>query len=530
MRPGAVLLLVVLACGRTADYTGVGDVLVVDQPDSQVTIRHEDIPGLMGAMTMRFPVSAPAVLAGAAPGTRVRFDLVRDGTRLIVTRLVRLGPAGVGVPGIHDHTPHHGGVVAMVGMIHLEAVAAPTGALRVYVTDVWRRPLPLTDVTGSVTLGLPGGKRDLPLVARDDALEASGPPFAGNDVAAHVRITRSGESIEEHFVLPLSGGGGAAEAPLEGCVPPVRDPAIAGRLPRCTLTFHQPVTSVSAVPDGSLALVAVVNGGVSAWAMPAATFVLGFAPAPPITGPADAPPHPDAVSALAVSPDGRETVLAIENRLLVHATATGALVRELPAFRGLVRAVAWSADGTRLLVTLFYDATAHLLAADDGRELARIPIEREGASVAFAPDGKHAAIGSEIGPIALVDLADGRPPVVLVDSQRPVTGLAFAGDRIVSAAGDGVLRVWDAGGAITARADAAAGLTRLAVAPGGRLAATAGVDRTIRLHDLESGALVEAIPWHRAAIWGLAWAGPTLVSGDGEGRVALWDLRDRLGP
>ena len=26
-------------------------------------------------------------------------------------------------PGIHDHTPHHGGVVTMVGMQHLEAVA-----------------------------------------------------------------------------------------------------------------------------------------------------------------------------------------------------------------------------------------------------------------------------------------------------------------------------------------------------------------------------------------------------------------------
>jgi Cu/Ag efflux protein CusF len=526
-----VLLLAAFACGRAPDYTGVGDVIAVDEPGLQVTIRHEAIPGLMGAMTMRFPAGAPRVLSGIVPGTRVRFDLRRDGTRLTVTRLVRIGAGSVGLPGIHDHTPHHGGVVAMVGLLHLEAAASPEGALRIYLTDVWRRPLPTADVTGSVTLSLPDGKRELPLTARGDALEATGPPLTGRAVPAYVRLARSGESIDEHFVLPLDGGGiGAAEAPLEGCVPPIREASAGERLPRCTLTFHQPVTFISTVPDGSAALVAVVNGGVSAWAMPGASFLLGFAPAPPIMAPVEAPPHPDAVAAMAVSPDGRETVMSVENRLLVHATATGALVRELPPFRGMIRAIAWSADATRLLVTLFYDPAAHLLAADDGREIARIPVEREGAAVAFADDGRRAAVGSEIGPIAVVDLAGERPPLVLADSERPVAALGFAGDRLVSGAGDGVLRVWNAAGTVTARVDTAPGLLRLAIAPGGRLVATAGLDRTIRLHDLASGALVEAIAWHRAAIWGLAWAGPVLVSGDGEGRVALWDLRDRLAP
>jgi len=30
-------------------------------------------------------------------------------------------------PGVHDHTPHHGGVVGMAGDLHLEALAAPDG-------------------------------------------------------------------------------------------------------------------------------------------------------------------------------------------------------------------------------------------------------------------------------------------------------------------------------------------------------------------------------------------------------------------
>src|SRR5207302_1329407 len=156
-------------------------------------------------------------------------------------------------PGVHDHTPHHGGVVVMVGMRHLEAVATPDGTVRVYVTDVWRRPLPLEDASGSVTLELPAGRRSVPLSLRDDALAAS----------------------------------------------------------------------------GATAFVAVVSAGVSAWGMPDGRFRLGLAPPPPIVVPREAPPHADAANAVAVSPDGREAVVALENRLVVYSTADGRFVREL---------------------------------------------------------------------------------------------------------------------------------------------------------------------------------------------------------
>src|SRR5262249_44718744 len=121
--PRTVLLLVLLAgCQRSATYTGVGEVAAIDEPGARVTINHEDIPGLMPAMTMTFAVRSPAVLAGIAAGTRVRFDLVREGEDLVVTRMTALAGAGGGArPGLHDHTPHHGGVVAMAGLLHVEA-------------------------------------------------------------------------------------------------------------------------------------------------------------------------------------------------------------------------------------------------------------------------------------------------------------------------------------------------------------------------------------------------------------------------
>src|SRR5439155_373462 len=181
-----------------------------------------------------------------------------------------------------DHTPHHGGVVAMVGMRHLEAVATPDGTVRVYVTDVWRRPLPLEDASGSVTLELPAGRRSVPLSLRDDALAASGPPLPGSAVAVGVRVTQGGEPMDAHFMLPLGdAASGAAGVPLEGCVPPSGGPGEGRRLPRCTLTFDQPVTFIASAPDGATAFVAVVSAGVSGWGMPDGRFRLGLAPPRP---------------------------------------------------------------------------------------------------------------------------------------------------------------------------------------------------------------------------------------------------------
>jgi Cu/Ag efflux protein CusF len=83
----AVVLLALVACGRDVEYVGAGEVVSVDEPRLHVTIRHEDIPGLMGAMTMRFAVGSPDVLAGVEPGAHVRFRLRPAGGDYVVTRV-----------------------------------------------------------------------------------------------------------------------------------------------------------------------------------------------------------------------------------------------------------------------------------------------------------------------------------------------------------------------------------------------------------------------------------------------------------
>ena len=56
-------------------YPLSGQVLSVDTERKQITIRHEDIPGLMPGMTMSFPVANEELLKGREPGELVMATL-----------------------------------------------------------------------------------------------------------------------------------------------------------------------------------------------------------------------------------------------------------------------------------------------------------------------------------------------------------------------------------------------------------------------------------------------------------------------
>jgi len=83
-----VALAPLLACqegGRR--YEGRGIVREVEPGLRQLVIEHEDIPGLMPAMTMNFDVADPKLLTGAKPGEAVDFEVSFDGRSYRITRL-----------------------------------------------------------------------------------------------------------------------------------------------------------------------------------------------------------------------------------------------------------------------------------------------------------------------------------------------------------------------------------------------------------------------------------------------------------
>jgi Cu(I)/Ag(I) efflux system periplasmic protein CusF len=77
------------ACGGDAAKhgTGQGTVSSVDAAKGEITLDHGDIPGVMMAMTMTFPVSDKKILEGVAPGAKVEFDVDASGAQPRVTAI-----------------------------------------------------------------------------------------------------------------------------------------------------------------------------------------------------------------------------------------------------------------------------------------------------------------------------------------------------------------------------------------------------------------------------------------------------------
>lgn len=71
------LLLGAAACGGSdvRSGTGHGSVVAVDAAAGEITLDHGEIPGVMGAMKMSFPVADPKLLEGVQPGQSVDFDV-----------------------------------------------------------------------------------------------------------------------------------------------------------------------------------------------------------------------------------------------------------------------------------------------------------------------------------------------------------------------------------------------------------------------------------------------------------------------
>jgi len=95
-RAFAGILLLVVACGGGDTWSGRGVVRDVLPEEGQVVIAHEDIAGLMPAMTMNFDVADRTLLANLEPGQQIEFELRRDGPayQVFAARVIGEGKAG----------------------------------------------------------------------------------------------------------------------------------------------------------------------------------------------------------------------------------------------------------------------------------------------------------------------------------------------------------------------------------------------------------------------------------------------------
>lgn len=86
-------VLIALACGAV-EYPARGVVRDVQPETGQVLIEHEDVPGLMPAMTMNFDVADRALLAEIEPGQTIDFRIAHRGSAYVITRIEPIGRSG----------------------------------------------------------------------------------------------------------------------------------------------------------------------------------------------------------------------------------------------------------------------------------------------------------------------------------------------------------------------------------------------------------------------------------------------------
>jgi Cu/Ag efflux protein CusF len=73
--------------GADKQYEVKGKVVAVDADKKSITLDHEDIPGLMKAMKMKFALESPKVAEGLKPGDQVQGHLQVKSGDYIITHL-----------------------------------------------------------------------------------------------------------------------------------------------------------------------------------------------------------------------------------------------------------------------------------------------------------------------------------------------------------------------------------------------------------------------------------------------------------
>jgi protein SCO1/2 len=168
----AALVAALLGCSRGNVYVATGEVREVDRANKQIVIAHDDIPGLMSAMTMGFDVADPELLDRTAPGQRIEFDLQVTKT---LFRITAIRAEGVRAGAVRH--PTHASLAS-------ESEPAPDFSL----TDQDGKTVSLADLRGHVLLvdfifTRCAGPCPI-LTARQVELQRSLPP----DVTPHVRF------------------------------------------------------------------------------------------------------------------------------------------------------------------------------------------------------------------------------------------------------------------------------------------------------------------------------------------------------
>ncbi|MEW5962227.1 MAG: serine/threonine-protein kinase [Pseudomonadota bacterium] len=212
--------------------------------------------------------------------------------------------------------------------------------------------------------------------------------------------------------------------------------------------------------------------------------------------------------------------------------ATGSIAgtaTELEGHDAPLTAVAFSGDGRYVLSTA-RDDTLKVWRADGGSLVRTIRLEDAATSLSLA--GTRALTAHADGHVALWDIDRSERLSSFRRNEADVWSVAFAGrpDRFVASSHDWKVALWD-----TAIEDHPLHVFEghdnaaqaVATAPGGKLVASGGADKTVRLWSIDTLGLVRTYRGHRDFVTEIAFSpdGQLLASASLDGNVRIWSTR-----
>lgn len=92
------LLAAAASCSNAKTYEMRGQILGINRDKMEILVKHEEIPGLMAAMTMPWKVQHANMLDNLGPGDLITSEVVVDNNQGVITKITKLGTAKPDVP------------------------------------------------------------------------------------------------------------------------------------------------------------------------------------------------------------------------------------------------------------------------------------------------------------------------------------------------------------------------------------------------------------------------------------------------